>query len=112
MRVHTIETPALTGKIWDNELFRLTDHVRGDCHSSIMNDIRVGDTYFDGVGTEHICINTLQVEADTTWRAEQNQEIGQNWRVEVQPVTKKGKCNRAVKTNVQVFFYGWSQENK
>jgi len=111
MRVRDIETPELTGKTWDNELFRLTDHVRGDCHHEIMNNINVGDVYFDGVGTKHICVTAMKVDA--RWQkliTNDNQEIGNNWRVEVQPTKKDGTVNRAVATVIYVHRLGWESE--
>jgi hypothetical protein len=62
MRVRTLEQPKLTGKIWDNELFKLTDHRRGDCHSEILDNIVEGDIHINAMGTEYTCIMTHTVK--------------------------------------------------
>jgi len=93
MRVHTIETPELTGKIWDNELFRLTNNRRGDCHSEIMDNIKVGDKHINGVGEEFICIRTIETD-ERSMNFTDGREIGQNWLVVCHPVKKDGTVHR------------------
>ena len=110
MRVRTLETPALTGKIWDNELFRLTDHVRGDGHSDIMDNIAVGDTYFNGVGHEFICIHTHVTKADMLPYLD-GREIGQNWAVTCHPIKKDGTLHLGQASNkFEHSFFSWEQK--
>jgi hypothetical protein len=110
MRVKTLETPALTGKLWDNELFRLTDNVRGDCHSEIMDNIAVGDTHINGVGQEFICIRTMQAD-ERSMSFLDGREIGQNWLVVCHPVKKDGTLHRGqASKEFQHTFFSW--ENK
>jgi len=50
MRVRFLETPELTGKVWDNELAGKTDFRKGHDHSQIMDNINVGDIHILGTG--------------------------------------------------------------
>jgi|TARA_R110000744_G_scaffold26851_1_gene65900 hypothetical protein len=110
MRVKLIETPELTGKIWDNELFRLTDNRRGDCHSEIMDNIKVGDKHINGVGHEFVCIRTHVTKEDMLPYLN-GRELGQNWLVVCHPLKKDGTVHRGVASNeFEHTFYSWESK--
>tara|TARA_R110000803_G_scaffold197105_1_gene260563 strand:+ start:348 stop:683 length:336 start_codon:yes stop_codon:yes gene_type:complete len=107
MRVKYIETPELTGKIWDNELFRLTDNRRGDCHSEIMDNIKVGDKHINGVGQEFICIRTSQA-CERSMSFLDGRELGQNWLVVCHPLKKDGTVHRGqASKEFEHSFFSW-----
>ena len=55
--INQIDNPIPTGKVWDNETFRLTDCEKGHGHDEIMKNINKGDTYIDAQGSVFICVD-------------------------------------------------------
>ena len=105
MRVRYLETPELTGKVWDNELAGKTEFREGHDHSQIMDNINEGDIHILGTGTKCICICAYKKrEEDKHVNYLKGIDIGNNWSVSVHPTKKDGTIHRGVAS------YEWNHD--
>lgn len=108
MRVRFIETPKSTDWMWNNQLFRESDHKDGDAWSDIMNMANVGDTVINGVGQEFLVIRVIVNEKDGDWTTKQNR--GLNWLCVLHPTKKDGTVHRGLASeSFENVGFGWEK---
>jgi len=111
MSVRFLETPELTGKVWNNELAGNTDFHEGHGHSEIMDNIVEGDIHILGNGEKCICIYAhKKQEDDEDVNFLKHILVGQNWSVIVHPTKKNGTIHRGMASyEWSSFGHGWDR---
>jgi len=111
MRVRFLETPELTGKVWDNELAGKTDFREGHDHSQIMDNINVGDIHILGNGEKCICVFAHKKVERDTHPCFAGIDVGNNWLVSVHPTKKDGTVHRGLASYEWVHdgYSGWDR---
>ena len=110
MRVRFLETPELTGKVWDNELAGKTEFREGHDHSLIMDNINAGDIHILGTGEKCICVSTHKKEECDKFKWLEGRDVGQNWSVTVHPTKKDGTVHRGLASYEWTNFgLGWER---
>jgi len=96
MTIRFLETPKLTGKVWDNELAGKTDFREGHDHSQIMDNINVGDIHILGTGEKCICVYAHKKLEEDKHPCFNGIDVGNNWSVSVHPTKKDGTVHRGL----------------
>ena len=95
--INQIDNPIPTGKVWDNETFRLTDCEKGHGHDEIMKNINKGDTYIDAQGSVFICVESWKVKDNWLHKDMNRPEVGTNWYIALGYTKKDGGFHRGMK---------------